>query len=812
MNYKGLSKEELLRKISDMEEELKVFKKTDKLKEVHFESLFKSLTVAVALHEIILDEKNNPIDFIFLDVNPEYERITHLKAEEIIGKRGLEVIPGIEHYWIDAYGKVALTGEPITIIDHSKYLDKYWEVKAFSPKTNQFAVVLKDITDKKTIELALRESEERYKLANSASDVGIWDWWTHSDEVFYSGQWKAQVGYAANELENKFSTWENLLHPDCKQRMLKRVQNFLDNPTDYFIEEFRLMHKDGTPRWIRNKAAAVLDANGKVIRMFGAHTNITEQKLAEEALKESEREYRGLFEGAHDAIIIFNPEDEKILEANGQACKMHGFEYEEFIGMSLKRISKNIKNGESNIKETLRKGFNHQFETTQYHKDGSEICLEINASVIQYNGQIAILSNNRDITKRKEIETELKNKNKEYLALNKELKESLRQIKRINYELENAKEKAEESGRLKSAFLANMSHEIRTPMNGIIGFSEMFLRPGIGQEKRNFYAQIVIDSGKQLLNIVNDILDISMIESNTVKLAETEVVINELINELFAFYKPQFDNTDTKFHIYKSLNDNESVVKTDKQRLKQIISNLMNNAIKFTQVGYIKLGYELKGNNLIFYVEDTGIGIPQKEQNKIFERFRQLDMDNTRLYGGTGLGLSISKKLIELLGGKIWVESKKNKGSKFYFTIPYDPVKRAKPGIKEQHETNKKEAFTILVAEDEETNYLYIEEVLSGMNLKLIASKNGVETIRICKENPSIGLILMDLKMPILDGYEATKEIKKFRPELPIIAQTAYAMESDMEKAEKAGCNGYLSKPIQAEELIKIISGYINKK
>ncbi len=378
-------------------------------------------------------------------------------------------------------------------------------------------------------------------------------------------------------------------------------------------------------------------------------------------------------------------------------------------------------------------------------------------------------------------------------------------FKKIEKELIKARDRAEESDRLKSAFLANMSHEIRTPMNGIIGFSEMIMRPNLTDERRNFYAKTVIDSSRQLLNIVNDILDISRIQIGTLKLNHEEVVINDLLMSLYAFYKQQSQEKLVTLKINTGLNNYASTIKTDKGRLRQILSNLINNALKFTQKGSVEFGYRLNEDHLHFYVKDTGIGVAKSHQEDIFESFRQEDDSYTRKYGGTGLGLSISKKLVEMLGGRIWVESEKQKGAIFNFTIPYTPI--YKDALTKNDEQSND--FTVLIAEDEDVNYFYVLEVISDLNVNIIRTKDGLETVDICKSDPNIDLVLMDIKMPIMNGYEATRAIKKVKPNLPVIAQTAYAMDKDRDEAMAVGCDNYLSKPIDADELIEMVKSYL---
>lgn len=397
-----------------------------------------------------------------------------------------------------------------------------------------------------------------------------------------------------------------------------------------------------------------------------------------------------------------------------------------------------------------------------------------------------------------------------------QLVKELAERKKIEEELYKAKEKAEESDRLKSAFLANMSHEIRTPMNGIIGFSEMLLEPNLSPEIREKYAKVVVNSGEQLLSIVNDILDISRIEAEKVEINKEVININHLFDELKEFFTIKTSKKNLKLFVEKGLDDIDCYFYTDKIKLKQVLNNLISNAIKFTESGHVKVGYSLTENKteILFFVEDTGIGINPEIQPKIFDRFRQAELDVTRQYGGTGLGLSISEKLITLLGGEIWVDSEPGKGSTFYFQVPFDSLPIRDINEKAKKSGEKKESVlegksTILIAEDEEVNYLFIKEMLKQSGVKLMCAKNGREAIEICSDRPEIDLVLMDIKMPIVNGYDATKEIKKIRPDLPIIAQTAYALSGDEEKAIAAGCDDYISKPIKQDLLIAKLNKFI---
>jgi CheY-like chemotaxis protein/nitrogen-specific signal transduction histidine kinase len=384
--------------------------------------------------------------------------------------------------------------------------------------------------------------------------------------------------------------------------------------------------------------------------------------------------------------------------------------------------------------------------------------------------------------------------------------------KQHELEITNALEKAKEADRLKSAFLANMSHEIRTPMNGIIGFAEMLQESDLLEEKRSFYANIIMNSSRQLLSIINDVLDMSTIEAGLVEIKKAPVSINEILRELKEFFLQKADEKNIKLICEKTLSDDLSVINTDQTKVQQILTNFISNAIKFTQKGSVSFGYTLKNNLLEFYVKDTGIGIDEKFHQEIFERFRQVNMEYTKETIGNGLGLSISKRLVELLGGEIWLTSEPNTGSIFYFTLPYQPAildtKEKKITQNTYHAMDKK--MTILIAEDEEYNRIFIEEILQSDNRTILAAENGVEAIEIAQNHPEIKFILMDIKMPIISGIEALNTIKKFNKTVPIIALTAFSMESDKIHLMNQGFDDYIAKPIVKSDLMRIMEKFGN--
>lgn len=383
-------------------------------------------------------------------------------------------------------------------------------------------------------------------------------------------------------------------------------------------------------------------------------------------------------------------------------------------------------------------------------------------------------------------------------------------VKYKTAELLASKQKAEESDRLKTVFLQNISHEIRTPMNGILGFIELMNKDDLLEKDKKNYMDIVTKSGHRLLNTINDVIEISKIESGQISLHYSNVNIDEIMTDLYDFFKKQAEEKGVKLIYNRTLSEKIPLIETDKSLIEKIMVNLLRNAVKFTNEGSIEFGHYKEKNQLIFYVLDTGCGIPADRQEAILERFVQSDLNMTRAHEGSGLGLAIAKAYIELLGGKIKLESEENKGSKFYFNIPYISVKQKDEYMLTEKisltQLNKK--ITILIAEDDEFSYMYLEKILKSEFITIIHANNGKDTVEIIKSNPGITMILMDIKMPLMNGLVATQHIREFNPHIPIIAQTAYAFKEDKEEIFDSGCNDFITKPIDRNELIRLIFKY----
>lgn len=384
--------------------------------------------------------------------------------------------------------------------------------------------------------------------------------------------------------------------------------------------------------------------------------------------------------------------------------------------------------------------------------------------------------------------------------------------RRAEIDLRQAKDKAEEYNNLKTAFLQNMSHEIRTPMNGILGFTELLSEPDLTGEIQMEYINIIRSSGQRMLNIINDLMDVSLIESGQVEISNTSFNLNEEIMSIYRFFLPEADAKSLRLLYTSAGFGSKNIVFTDKEKLYAVLSNLVKNAIKYTDKGFVEIGLQKINDEYIFSVKDSGIGIPGEKREMIFDRFVQADLTISKPYEGAGLGLAIAKAYVELLGGRIWVESELGKGSQFYFTLPVSESQT--PEMKESEMVHKispggGSAFNVLIAEDTESSDFYLTQLLKKYSKAIFHVKNGLHAVEVFKNNPGIDLILMDIKMPEMDGYQATRLIREFDKQVIIIAQTAYALTGDREKALHAGCNDHVTKPIKRETLLNIISKYL---
>jgi PAS domain S-box-containing protein len=539
-------------------------------------------------------------------------------------------------------------------------------------------------------------------------------------------------------------------------------------------------YEDGRQLWLLVSKIPLRDKKGEIIGMVGVTLDITERKQAEEALKTSEEKFRTIFDNANDGMFLLSPDTINFIMCNLSCSKMLGYSSDEFLDLDISLIlpSDELPVIHGQIQKLLRDELGARIDIKFRRKDGTVFTADLSSTIVTIENKKLVLIVFRDITERL-------------------LKES---------ELSLAKEKAEESDKLKTSFLHNISHEIRTPLNGIIGFSDMIANPNISSEKRMQFSQIIRSSSDQLISIVDDIISIATIETGNEKPHEKESDINKLLQFLKSQNLHKIESKNLSFIVSSSLTDDEAFVMVDQAKLLQILNQLISNSAKFTLEGFIKINCTLDGNFIKFIVEDTGIGIPPEMQERIFDRFFQIDYGDTRTYGGTGLGLTIVKSYVNFLSGEIHLDSKPGKGSMFIISIPYKPVKQIKHLNKPVNENLENIGpATILIADDELANFELLREFLSDLNLTIIHVENGLQAVEACKNNPSISLVLMDVKMPKMDGYEAARQIKEFRPRLPIIVQTAYIFQNEREESMSTYIDGFIEKPINQAILLETL-------
>lgn len=394
-------------------------------------------------------------------------------------------------------------------------------------------------------------------------------------------------------------------------------------------------------------------------------------------------------------------------------------------------------------------------------------------------------------------------------------------ISKTQKALEQSKIKAEEANELKSAFLSNISHEFRTPINSIVGFSNLLSDRNLSQEQEDKFIVHISDNSHKLLRMINNLLDVSKIDSNQLSLIEEDFNLNRIINDIHTRYLSKIHDKPINLNLIFPLNSENNILKADKNKFIQIFENLLDNAIKFTHQGSIEIGYYLEKNNIpIFYIRDTGVGISQDKQGNIFDLFRQVDGKSTRKFEGSGIGLTLCQKLLHLMNGEIWFDSEENIGSNFYFRLSgkgqvkmeliNDNLSEDNVNPLQQITTIEYSRKTVLIAEDVKSNFNYLNSIIELTDAKVIWAKNGKDAIQICKkEDCNIDLVLMDIKMPEINGLDAIKTIKKFNKNLPIIVQTAFAMNNEREDCINAGADDFITKPIDPRTIIKVLKKYL---
>ncbi|ALO14548.1 Aerobic respiration control sensor protein ArcB [Salinivirga cyanobacteriivorans] len=609
-----------------------------------------------------------------------------------------------------------------------------------------------------------------------------------------------------NEFMN--NSFLGLIHPENRDRTKTLLKN-----KDTKLTKCRMLRKDKSTVHIEMSIHFAI-VEGKTVILL---RDITDHVLLEDQLRESENKFRNLANTTSVAIMIY--QGEKWAYANPAAERISGYtlnelkeiEYWKFVAPEYQDMVRN-RGKQRQQGEDVPSGYEFQIIA----KDGKRKWVYLEGKLTIYNGQPAGLISIIEITHIKNVELNLKEKNealqvadKQLQDKNKILNELNQQLKKQNIKLQKAKEKAEESDRLKSAFLANMSHEIRTPMNAIMGFAEILSETEVSTESQMEFGKTIYSRSQHLLQIINDIVDISKIEANLLNIQKSHFDINQMLDELHETFIPilrKRNKSHIDLKLIKSI-AGKFPIYTDHNRLEQILTNLISNAIKFTNQGSISIGYEKPINDILeFYVSDTGSGIKPSEINKIFDRFVMATNAVNDKNEGTGLGLAISKSLAELLGGRIWIAQTSEKGTSFHFTISICEKEKDRQSSDKPEETRLQamKHTKILLVEDDEGSIKFMRTILEDKGADLTICQKGQDAIEKIAQGAHFDIILMDIRLPDMSGLEVTKTIKPL-VNIPIIAQTAYALNEDRDKALQAGCDDYIPKPIDIEKLIQLI-------
>jgi len=788
----------------------------------------------------------------YIIVNQAFAQVYQCSPAAIVGKtdfdlctyeKALEFSRSDEE--VKASGK-QLFIEQIEERDSGPTLFETYKTPVFDDQGRVIGIsgISRDVSDSKWMEKTLREREELYSalLQNSSDSISIIN---RQGQIIFESSGKNKISdFNKDELINK--PIYDTVHPDDVSSVKLILKEALASPGKQIKKEYRSLHKN--KRWIYVESIFSNQLKNPAIKGIIVNSrDISDRKMAElkervyhdnliflsnsalELLSLSSKdqiytyipEKLGVFlESALVIVSSYDEEQQRIVIESLSGLQPYEQQVEQILGRPLKGLSIPIARQGNIIDQagtviTLKDSRFDQgvgdFSVEQLVRFKELLHVHKAYNIILARdekrlGNITILTLNKSIIKFKHIiETFV---HQVSVALHRS---------QLEYELVKAKDKAEESDKLKTAFLANMSHEIRTPMNGILGFAEMLNDSTLSSPNRKKYLEIINSNGKMLINLIDDIIDFAKIESGQVNILQDEFSLNNLlsvVHSTFMSSRLKKDKSKVRIVTKKPFSDEKSFIRTDPIRLRQILMNLVGNAIKFTHKGYIEFGYELADNKMLkFYVKDTGIGIQADKLQIIFERFMQADSSPSRKYGGSGLGLAISRGLVELLGGKMWAESTPDVGSVFYFTIPFISVIRKleeKPENRQPRTRYSWEGRKFLIAEDDKFSYKFLEGFLKQTKAEVLRAADGREAVEICRNNSDIDLILMDIQMPEMNGLTATEEIKKFNRKVPIIAQTANAISEERQRCMQAGCDDFITKPVNITELYAKIDKWLS--
>lgn len=766
--------------------------------------------------------------------NHASERLLDRKRDEVLGKQLFEAFPEAKgSIFEEKYSRALKEKQRIdfeTFFDIPPY--KNWYSVSVYPSETGISVFFQVITKQKQQEIALEKSNKELQKLNAELKVKNEEYLalneeyaaqneellTNIDEIkelnkeiidtkeFYQsiiesvqdGIWisdKQDIIFYTNDAMEKIAgiSKENIIGNNV-------LTDFPDETTKDFNKSYLEAKKTLKPVWydlyVKTPDGRETWQNGWLVPdirtgffngMITTVRDITQRKITERQLNDSEDRFRKMFDHMNSGVAIYKPVDAgtdfKFVEFNKAAEKITRIKKKDVIGKTLKQKFPNMDKAPLfrallNINETGEDIYLPPF----YYKDDTREGWRENFIYKLPSGEIVAIFD--DVTKRETYFRELK----------------------------EAKEKAEESDKLKTTFLNNVSHEFRTPMNGILGFSGLMLKPNVNEARKKLYAEKIKESCEALLEVVTDTIEISQIQSNTSVFSDEICMLEEVFDKVIEQTKPKARKKGLEFITEFNCNLNELIIKTDCHKLYRLLKHLIDNAIKFTFDGYVKIVCDRNPDSLEISVIDSGIGISDEMQKVIFEPFRQIETGTTRKFGGNGIGLALVKGYIEMMKGEVNLVSKPGKGTQIKISVPIKKEKNI--GVSHTDKDKSKVHWAdkiFLIVDDEDINYMYLEEVLNATGAQTLYAPNGAEAIKIFESKPKIDLVLMDLKMPVMDGFEATKILKTKNPDLPVIAQTAYSTRKDSTKARSFGCDAFISKPINENEIIDLIKTFMKK-
>lgn len=789
---------------------------------VHFNNLLKLVIKNIKGSVSVFDAAMN-----YIYVSDRYYDDFYLTGKNIIGLNHYDVFPDLPQYLRDVHQR-ALKGEAISgeseqflhpngSADWANWTCTPW-YKADS-SVGGIIIYIEIITERKLAEDKIKESEHHYRtLANSG---GALIWTSGTDKLcnYFNEPW---LRYTGRDLQQELGNgWTEGVHPDDLERCLNIYVSHFDR-REPFSMEYRLRKANGEYGWILDVGSLRTDSRGNFMGYIGFCYDITERKRTELLQKVQYEIALSVYsaKSLEDLLDSIRTGLSEFLDSANFIVAL----YDHQKGTLRRLLFRDEKDtfdewpvAQSLSGYVLQSGKSLLLRGDEVERFANDINVQLLGTLasswlgvpIRIHGKLAGVMvvqsyENPDAYQPSDLAM------MELIAIEAGL---LIERQTMITELIEAKEKAEESDRLKSAFLANMSHEIRTPMNGILGFLDLLQEPELDENEKANYISIMNKSGQRLLDTINDIIEVSKIEAGEIQIKKEKVILKPFLDYYYDFFLPQVQEKDLQFQVVHCKSIPEALF-TDKSKLNSILTNLIKNAIKFTVKGSIEFGCKSGDNDeILLYVKDTGRGIEPQKKNLIFHRFMQADPSLTRGHEGSGLGLAITKAYVDALGGRIWVDSKPGEGSCFNFTIPACksemkialPDKNANLSMNEGQVPDK---LRVLIVEDDDSGFTLLQILLKPYNCMISRCVTGHEAVEFCDAHPDTDLILMDIKLPDMDGLEATRLIRQFNKKVVIIAQTAFALSGDKEKALEAGCNGYVSKPIKKDNLLTLVHEY----